>query len=145
MEHLMYEQTITMQGAEHLAKGIDVGLIAERAAHAAFRVIADDLTSATGEQTWGDMAPGEFDQVLEAFKVFVRSMAINNPAAVVEAPRTILVHLNVEVPADSDVTVEAIEREVVDCLTIGTDHDHVDSPTPALDGAEWCVALAEEI
>lgn len=71
---------LSMMQASTFPEGVDVNLIAEKASHAAFRVIADELTAATGAETTGDIAPWEIGSLEEAFRVFVRAMALNNSA-----------------------------------------------------------------
>jgi hypothetical protein len=56
-------------------------------------------------------------------------------------PRTILVHLNVEVPSDNAATVEELVAEIEGALAVGTDPDHA----PILAASQTVVAMAEEI
>lgn len=56
-------------------------------------------------------------------------------------PRTILVHLNVELPADAPCSPEDVAREVEAALEVGTDPEH----TPALAIASVCVPLVDEV
>lgn len=56
-------------------------------------------------------------------------------------PRTILAHLNIEVPDDSTATADDIAAEVAGALDVGTDPDH----TPTLATAEVVITLVEEI
>jgi hypothetical protein len=56
-------------------------------------------------------------------------------------PRTVLVHLNIEVPdAYGDLDADVIAAEVLGALEVGTDEEQ----TPALFVADVVVALAEE-
>jgi len=68
------------------------------------------------------------------------TVAFHNVAAP-EPPRTMLVHLNIEVPADAPCTVDDVVREINGALAVGIDPDQ----TPALTVATIVVPLAEEI
>lgn len=64
------------------------------------------------------------------------------PAAPAEPPRTFLLHMNVEMPADTDASVADLEAEVLGALEVGKDSDM----TPYLSAAvEICIPLAEEV
>lgn len=58
-----------------------------------------------------------------------------------EPYREFLVHLNVQVPAETETSTEEIVAQVEGALAVGTDHEQ----TPALAVATVEVALAEEI
>lgn len=60
------------------------------------------------------------------------------------ATRTVLVHLNVEVPDDAPATAADIAAEVKTCLDFVTDNGD-DEWTPALNLRTYTVALAEEV
>jgi hypothetical protein len=58
--------------------GDDVSEIAEQALQAGFAKIAEQL-EARGYPVTGDFMPGETFQLEAAFRMFVSSMALNNP------------------------------------------------------------------
>lgn len=52
--------------------------------------------------------------------------------------RTVLVHLNVELPDDDERTAEQVTRAIEGAIEVGSDD-------PALDGLTVVVALSEEV
>ena len=55
--------------------------------------------------------------------------------------RTVLVHLNIELPDTAPATADDVADEVRGALEVAAEGDHV----PALTASVWDVALAEEI
>lgn len=56
-------------------------------------------------------------------------------------PRTVLVHLNVELPDDDGATVTDLCEEITAALNIATEGEHA----PILNVADWSIPLAEEV
>lgn len=55
--------------------------------------------------------------------------------------RTVLVHLNVELPASQPWTAEDIAAEVQAALEVAAEGEHA----PALEVSSWTIPLAEEV
>jgi hypothetical protein len=62
-------------------------------------------------------------------------------ATLIAVPRTILVHLNVELPPDAPFATEDVVRDLTGCIEVGQGTGN----TPALDAGKWTIALAEEV
>lgn len=56
-------------------------------------------------------------------------------------PRTVLVHLNCEVPEDFTGTADELADEIAGAIQVGTDADH----TPLLCEAGVTIPMAEEV
>lgn len=70
---------LLLSGAVAMPAEVDVKRIAEDATQAAFAVIAEGFADA-GYPVTGDIAPHEAAQIQDAFRLFVCTMAINNPS-----------------------------------------------------------------
>jgi len=56
-------------------------------------------------------------------------------------PRTVLVHLNVELPDDDGATVPDLVQEITDALSIAVEGDNA----PVLNASTVVIPLAEEV
>ncbi len=63
--------------------------------------------------------------------------------------RTVLVHINVSLPEDTTIdtaSLDALRRDVADCISVGLDNDYANEMTPMLAYAvAWDVVSAEEV
>lgn len=57
------------------------------------------------------------------------------------APRTVLVHVNVELPETAPATAADVENEIRAALEVAAEGGNA----PALEGSAWCIPLAEEV
>jgi hypothetical protein len=126
--YLNYAITATLVNGPRLVVTYDLtGFTPEEAQNLAFQA------EVQGEREKGDVAEGGHPSAQTKADFF--------GIDILEQPRTILVHLNVEVPADAPCSAEDIAAEIKGALEVGTDADM----TPALAIATTVVALAEEI
>jgi hypothetical protein len=126
--YLNYAITATLVNGPRLVVTYDLtGFTPEEAQNLAFQA------EVQGEREKGDVADGGHPSAQTKAEFF--------GIDILEKPRTILVHLNVEVPGDAPCDVNDIVREINGALAVGIDAEE----TPSLTVAEIVVALAEEI
>jgi hypothetical protein len=71
---------LSLHTVEYLPADVNVEDIAEDALQAAFALICSRLETAGYGPVYGDVMPGEQEQLKETFEQFVRMMAVNSPA-----------------------------------------------------------------
>lgn len=57
--------------------------------------------------------------------------------------RTVLVHLNLQVPAENTSSVEQLQQFIEGALEVGTDVDNDEAQ--CFNGVRWSIPLAEEV
>ncbi len=128
--------TIDDWGASAKAAPAPVSLSTDEAS-ALLEVLSDsEMYVDDGEGGW--VRPETYRTALAPLVARLRASV---PPAPAPEPRTILVHLNVELPHDAPCSAEDVAREVEAALEVGTDPEH----TPALAIASVCVPLVDEV